>query len=308
MLTFDSLFGTFNKNNQGSIRVQLMHSITHSLITNTEELHNKCWSFYRLLMSKVGDINKQIEQLPEEKRSAGLSKILKSLKGLSVELSFVAKPEQALVQTTDAIVNGYYQLVDSFERQYIGRWYKHITVNSTRREQAERLFSGLKAIANPTGAAGARANFFKLMLDRIENIQQDIIEHDEDNKIGVKKGYCHLLDITQTLGLQICKDLSEDPLLNEDTKKLAQNWLLTQERRLVHQLCQRLPSNHPIVHELKPYARNIEAPDDIAVQQCQIAIAKLRSEDLPKEVRYLLPLLKGHFEITEEMEKSAYRL
>ncbi|WP_133130264.1 hypothetical protein [Legionella yabuuchiae] len=308
ILTFESLFGAFNHNNQGSIRVHLMHSITHSLITYTDDLHNKCWTFYHLLMNKVGNINKQIEQLSEKKRSAGLSKVLKSLKGLSLELYVVAKPQQALVQAADHRINYYYQLIESFEKQYIGRWYKRLTVSSIRRGQAQSLFSDLKKIADPTGVPGTQADFYISMLNVIDKVQEDIINHDEDNKIGAKKGYCHLLDITQALGLQICKDLSDDDSLNDETKKLAHNWLLTQEKRVVLQLWQRLPSNHPIVHELAPYARNIENPDYVAIHQCQVAIAKLQSADLPKEVRYLLPLLKGHFEITEEMETSVCKL
>lgn len=306
--TFEDLFGVFNKNNQGSLRVHLMHSITHSLIHCSNELHQKCWTFYHLLMAKVGNITIQMEQLSKEKRSVGLSHILRSLKGLCIELFLVAKTEQAMIQVDNQKLNFYYQLVTSLENQYIGRRSKQITVSSIRKQQALGLFSGLKDIANPQGLPKSPAVFYKSMLDLIDRLQETVIEHDPDNKLNSKKGYCHLFDISQQLGLQLCKDLSNDPALNYATKKLAQDWLLTQEKRVVHQLWQRLPSSHPIVHEIAAYARNIEHPSEIAVHQCQLAIAKLQSSDLPKELRYLLPLLKGHFEITEDMECKVNRV
>lgn len=302
--TFESLFGAFNKNNHGSIRISLMHSITHSLIKFTEALQNKCWSIYRTLVSEVGDIKKEISQLPEKKRAIGLSQKLRAMKGLTMELSLVAKPEQTFIHTGDN-VNYYDQLIRSFEQQYTGSWLKYFTINRTRWQQAQTLFEGLKTIADPTKELQHQDEFYKSMLTVIENTQQEIIDNDAENKIPNKKGYSRLLDISQQLGLQVCKDIIADPSLNKTSKQNAQNWLVSQEKRVVHQLWQRLPSNHPIVPELEPYARNTENPDPAAVHRYKTAITQLQASDLPKEVRYLLPLLKGHFEITKEMEIQA---
>ncbi|MFT4060114.1 MAG: hypothetical protein QM652_11275 [Legionella sp.] len=302
--TIEGLFGTFNQSNQGSARMHLMHSITHSLISFKAELQTKCWSFYESLMSQIGDIRKQIKQLPEEKRSLSLSQTLRSMKGLAMELSFVAKSEPTFLNK-EVDVHYYSQLINAHEQGYTGSWSKYFTINRARWSQAQNLFHNLKEIASPRQQP--QADFYESMLSVIAKTQKEILDKDAENKIANKKGYSRLLDITQQLGLQVCKDILADSSSNQETKQKVRDWLLVQERRVVYQLWQRLPSNHPIIPELAPYARNAANPEPAAIHRYKTAIIQLQASELPKEVRYLLPLLKGHFEVTEEMEMQAFQ-
>lgn len=296
--TMDKLFATCDKNHNNAQRFNLMHSITHALISVTEELFRQCWKFYQRFISQIGDIKKQIDAVPEHKKSQALTPILRSVKGLTMELYLVASPEPSTV-TSDKAVHYYDQLITSFERQYTGDWKNYFSINKKRWSQAQSLFGELKQIANPVTNAQTMAEFYSAMLEVIDKTQKDIINNDAQYKIGNKKGYSRLLDITQQLGLQVCKDLIAEPSLSKKDKQKAHDWLIGQEKDLVHQLWQRLPKNHPSVPELEPFARNTKAPDPAAVDRCKAAISQLQEIDLPKEVRYLLPLLKGHFDVTE---------
>ncbi|WP_367608266.1 hypothetical protein [Legionella sp. W05-934-2] len=305
--TYESLFGTLNQENNGTKRMSLMHSITHSLISFSASLQEKCWSFYQTLISKVGDIKKQMDQLPESQRARGLSHLLRSIKSLTMELAFVAKPESHPTELGDNVFY-YDQLVHAYEQQYTGSWLNYFTINRTRWQQAQSLFSELKSLTHSDEEAiqpKPKAAFYESMLVALSKTQQAIIDNDGKNRIANQKGYSRLLDITQQLGLQVCKDIINDASLSHQTKQKAKDWLTTQEKRIIHQLWQRLDSRHPLVVEIQPYARNTDADDPAAIHRCKQAILKLNASDLPNELRYLLPMLQGHFAISGPVEQQA---